>query len=113
MNRAAYPTMAKISLTPERLERLQQCFERALELEAQPRAEFLRQLDTDDADLARRVRGLLDAHAQTRSGFESPVSADFDIGDDVDRWIGRRVGVYEITRRIGVGGMGRRVRSRP
>ena len=98
--------MAKAPLTPERLERLQQCFERALELETQPRLEYLRALTVDDADLATRVQGLLDAHALTGSGFESPVSMDFDFDDDVDRWIGRRVGVYEITRRIGVGGMG-------
>ena len=89
---------------------MQECFERALELEAEPREAFLRTLEADDADLAARVRGLLDAHAQTGSGFESPVSpvslGDAFDDDGVDAWIGRRVGVYDITRRIGVGGMG-------
>src|SRR5688500_15465905 len=99
--------MANTPLTPERLARMQECFERALELETEPRDEFLGTLEAEDADLANRVRGLLDAHAQTESGFESPVSLEFEIDDDgTDAWIGRRVGVYEITRRIGVGGMG-------
>jgi serine/threonine protein kinase/tetratricopeptide (TPR) repeat protein len=99
--------MANTPLTPERLARMQECFERALELETEPRNEFLGTLEVEDADLAIRVRGLLDAHAQTERGFESPVSLEFEIDDDgTDPWIGRRVGVYEITRRIGVGGMG-------
>ncbi len=98
--------MSSVPLTPERLARLQDCFERALELDTDARDTFLRTLYGDDADLATRVRGLLDAHAQTSSGFESPVSVEFGIDDDLDRWIGKRVGVYDIVRRIGVGGMG-------
>ena len=98
--------MANTPLTPEHLERLKEAFERAIELETGPRDDFLRTFDADDADLGKRLRGLLDAHAQTRSALESPVSLDFPGDDDDDRWIGRRVGVYNITRRIGVGGMG-------
>ncbi len=85
---------------------MQECFERALELETALRRSYLLTLDAEDPDLATRVRGLLDAHAQTESGLESPVRLEFPDDEDDDRWIGRRVGVYEITRRIGVGGMG-------
>lgn len=99
-------SMANTPLTPEQLERLKDAFERALELEADPREDFLRTFDADDADLGKRLRGLLDAHAQTRSALESPVSLDVPDDDDDDQWIGRRVGVYDITRRTGVGGMG-------
>lgn len=98
--------MANVPLTPERLARMQECFERALELEDSALAAYLRDLQSEDADLAIRLRGLLDAHAQTGSGFESPVSLEFPEDEGVDPWIGRTVGVYEITRRIGVGGMG-------
>lgn len=98
--------MEKTPLTPERLERMQQCFERALELDTQPRAEYLRTLAGDDADLAMRVRGLLDAHARTENLFESPIARYLPVDDGLDRWIGRRVGVYDITRLIGAGGMG-------
>ncbi|MBP6773326.1 MAG: serine/threonine protein kinase [Gemmatimonadaceae bacterium] len=98
--------MATQPLTPERFARLQEGFERALELETASRADFLCALDAEDADLGQRLRGLLDAHAQTSRGFESPLSLDFAMDDGVDRWIGRRVGVYDIRRRIGVGGMG-------
>ena len=98
--------MSPVTLTPERFVRLQDCFERSLELDADAREAYLQELDGVDADLAMRTRGLLEAHERTASGFESPVSLDFVLDDGVDRWIGRRVGAYEITRRIGVGGMG-------
>jgi len=93
-------------LTPERLERLQLCFERALELETQPRLEYLRQLSADDSDLAARVEGLLEAHAQTANVLESPITPFLPFDEGLDRWVGRRVGVYDITRLIGAGGMG-------
>lgn len=93
-------------LTPERLARLQDCFERALELDTDSRRMFLRTLELDDQELAVRVQGLLNAHALTGSGFDSPIALDGIDDDAHDRWIGQRVGVYEISRCIGVGGMG-------
>lgn len=98
--------MSRPPLTPERLEQLQQHFERALELDTGSRQRYVESIQSKDADLAQRVLGLLEAHAQTESHLESPATLEFAIGDEVDRWIGRRVGAYEISRRIGVGGMG-------
>lgn len=98
--------MASTPLTPERLARLQEHFERALELPTVDRDAMVADVAKQDEDMATRLRGLLDAHAQTGSAFESPVSLEALAAPDTDRWIGRRVGPYEITRRIGIGGMG-------
>jgi eukaryotic-like serine/threonine-protein kinase len=98
--------MANAPLTPQRLALLQQHFEQALALNDDARADALQRLDHDDPPLAARVRGLLAAHARTGSGLESPISLDPLPATDHDRWIGRRVGAYDITRCLGVGGMG-------
>ena len=93
------------SLTPERLGRLQEVFERALELAPSEREAYLTSLD---ATLQTHVRGLLSAHEKTGRELESPISADVvQLLDPAwDRWIGKRVGAWEITRLIGAGGMG-------
>ena len=96
------------SLTPARLADLQAAFEAALEIPAVNREEWLRGLAARDASLAAQVRRLLSAHEQTGRELESPVSADAlqFLDPTWDRWIGARVGAWEITRLIGAGGMG-------
>ena len=93
------------SLTPERLGHLQEAFERALELAPLERESYLVSLD---AKLQAQVRGLLTAHEKTGRELESPISADVVqlLDPTWDRWIGKRVGAWEITRLIGAGGMG-------
>jgi serine/threonine protein kinase/tetratricopeptide (TPR) repeat protein len=93
------------SLTPERLHLLQEAFERALALEAYSRETYLASLDDT---VAARVRGLLAAHEKTGRELESPISADaVQLLDPTwDRWLGKRIGAWEITRLIGAGGMG-------
>jgi eukaryotic-like serine/threonine-protein kinase len=100
--------MAEPALTPARLLQMQECFERALELDPMQRDEYLHSVEGEDAELAIRVRSLLAAHARTGSELESPISSDavLLLDPSTDRWIGERVGVYEISRRIGAGGMG-------
>ena len=58
-----------------------------------------------DPELRREVEALLTAHDRASSFLESPprVSAD----DESKRWIGRRLGVYELIDEIGSGGMGK------
>lgn len=98
--------MGRTPLTPERLAQMQNGFERALEFEGVARSEFLRAMAAEDADLAERVAGLLDAHARTASELENAPAVEFDTDEAADRWIGQRIDVYNITRRIGIGGMG-------
>ncbi len=95
-------------LTPERLARLQVLFEQAVDGPAEGRAALLRATDTEDPDLGRRLRGLLEAHERTGGVLERPAAVlPFPPpGTPSDPWIGRRVGVYQIQREIGFGGMG-------
>jgi serine/threonine-protein kinase len=96
------------SLTPERLARLQDVFERAIDLATGERDAFLLDVAVADPALATQVRRLLAAHERTGHELESPISADaVQLLDPTwDRWIGKRVGAWEIKRLIGAGGMG-------
>ena len=95
-------------LTPARFAAMQACFEEALELDAAERDAMLDGVARHDADLADRVRELLLAHQQTGDALRSPVNAEAlrSITSIPDRWIGTRVGVYEVVSLIGAGGMG-------
>ena len=57
-----------------------------------------------DAGLRSELESLLAAHDRAGSFLEDPAIAA--IADDVTEWSGRRLGVYEIAREIGRGGMG-------
>lgn len=100
--------MPETPLTPERFAQIQAHFEKALELRPEGRSAYLDALARDDAAMAGQVQALLAAHDRTGSALESPM-ADAVVraaaGTD-DRWAGARVGVYQIVRRIGMGGMG-------
>lgn len=86
--------------TPEYFEQLQNLFEKALERPAEQRDEFLRSAVPDDENLRNEVKALLAAHHSDDGRLSSPVTAA------ADPWIGKKVGAYEISRLIGVGGMG-------
>jgi non-specific serine/threonine protein kinase/serine/threonine-protein kinase len=58
-----------------------------------------------DAELRREVEALLTAHDRASSFLESPPQVVAD--EEPKRWIGRRIGVYEIIGEIGSGGMGK------
>jgi non-specific serine/threonine protein kinase/serine/threonine-protein kinase len=91
------------------MEAVEAIFHAALELEPVQRDAFLRGRCADDEILRRDVEALLAAHATAGSFIETPI-ATLDAGlfadETPDRLIGQVVGHYEITRRIGTGGMG-------
>ena len=95
-------------LTPERLRLLQARFEQALAGTATQADALLAELAADDPDLAGRLRRLLAAHARTGRALEQPavVAVRQVLGVEADPRLGTRVGVYEIQRQIGLGGMG-------
>lgn len=100
--------MPEQPLTPARLAQMQECFERALEGGPEHRKAYLHSVASGDPDLATRVRSLLVAHEGAGRALESPISAETVqlLDPSLDRRIGSRVGVYEIVRHIGSGGMG-------
>ncbi|MDZ7630207.1 MAG: serine/threonine-protein kinase [Gemmatimonadaceae bacterium] len=95
--------MDEPELTPTRLARLESLFDAALSLPETARDSFIDETLPDDPVLAAELRALLDAHALSDSALVSPLHGASDIGD---RWTGERLGVFEIGRRIGAGGMG-------
>ena len=96
-------------MEPARLQAIESIFHAALGVERARRDAFLRERCVSDEALRREVEALLAAH-HTAGGFiETPiVTLDEGLFDDdeADRLIGTVVGHYEITKRIGSGGMG-------
>ncbi len=93
--------------TPARLAEIRALFERAIDEAPADLARFLAQAAPDDPQLRQAVHDLLEAHRQTGATLQAPISHESlpRTGAQSDR-TGTRVGPYEVTRQIGVGGMG-------
>ncbi|MCB9504674.1 MAG: serine/threonine protein kinase [Gemmatimonadales bacterium] len=98
--------MADSPWTPTRLHQVRDLFERALEAAPDDLDAFLAAAAPDDARLRDEVRSLLAAHARTGATLVHPLSDSDDLREDRADWTGQRVGVYDVVRRIGMGGMG-------
>ena len=95
--------MAPTPMTATRLVLLESLFDTALSLSGELRESFVQESTSHDPALAADLRALLSAHALGDSVFASPVSADRDLSQ---RWIGARLGAYEVGAQVGAGGMG-------
>ncbi len=96
-----------VPLTPARLRVIKDHFERVVDLPADQRSAILDELRSGDAELAEEVQSLLEAH--DRTGLDPQESGEAlrrAAVASTDPWAGARVGVYQVVRRIGVGGMG-------
>src|SRR5690606_8749208 len=100
--------MAHSPLTPSQLERLQVLFELVVEQPAVARIAILEAEAPDDPQLRAEVLELVRLHEHAERQLRSPLSGPItrDPAAETDHWIGRRMGAYQITRLIGVGGMG-------
>ena len=93
-------------MSESRWERVGDLFEQALALAPDEQARFLDQQCGDDADLREEVESLLASEAAVaEQGFLQP-SKLLATPPPTDPLIGTRLGVYEIKKRIGQGGMG-------
>jgi serine/threonine protein kinase len=101
-------------MSSDRWQRVEKIFERAIELEKEERASYLDHACAGDPDLRREVEELLvsdgaQAHSLTNlvaraaDRAMAPAGAACDISEDLT---GTRIGPYQITSRIGAGGMG-------
>ncbi|MGC4028497.1 MAG: serine/threonine-protein kinase [Steroidobacteraceae bacterium] len=102
-------------MTPESWQRVKELFSAASELPADDTAAWLDAACGGDAQLRAEVDSLLAAHATREAVVDQPAIAHLppDFGQpDRDRWIGRRLGAYEIVELIGHGGMGEVYRAR-
>ena len=97
------------AMNPERFATLRRLFDDAIELAPADRVSLLDRLCADDPLLRADVEQLLLAHERADAHWERPVGMALaealrdETGADQ---VGRRFGAYELTRLIGVGGMG-------
>ena len=109
-------------MSPDRWRQIEEVFQAAVELPSEERAQFLADKCADDQDLKREVLKLIESDESAEDFIESPIWTDSSFlntsakrelsssidgkNGDRDNFLGKRVGVYELTREIGRGGMG-------
>src|SRR5262245_4834925 len=96
-------------MTPERWKRLDALFHEALEFQGEARAAFLAKACGNDEDLREDVGRLLAAHERDSSFIDYPwLDQTHEQTDDLNNLspVGGRIGPYQITSRLGRGGMG-------
>jgi len=88
--------------------RVEAAFDNLLTLEADERAAYLADLEGRDPEVAVQVQRLLDADAQADDTLANPIAAGLQSLSDnlADPWIGKVVGLWRLTSRLGSGGMG-------
>ena len=79
-------------------------FQEALELPPEQRATFC-DAKCDTESMKAELRELLEFHEDDSEFLQSPINV-VDSAPEVDPYIGRHVGDFRITKRIGAGGMG-------
>jgi hypothetical protein len=101
-------------MTPERFRRVEEIFHAALSRAESERAAFLDHVCGGDTALQRDVESLLAQQPSMVSYLEgTSASASLIVGETTEsRLANRRLGVYQVHDRIGVGGMGEVYRAR-
>ena len=95
--------MSETLLSPTRMALLESLFDAAISLPETARESFIAESSSHDATLESELRALLAAHALSESAFASPMSSQRHASE---RWVGSRLGSWEIGKQIGSGGMG-------
>src|SRR5215813_1453211 len=93
-------------MTSQRLERIDEIFQSAVELNGEQRSKYLAVACADDAELRSEIESLLTAHENAGSFIDGSSS------DVAAAWLGNQqhtsgqVGQYKIEKLLGAGGMG-------
>src|SRR6185369_5285038 len=96
-------------MTPERFQQIDRIFQQVLDQPPDERASFLQNACAGDLELHNEVQELL-AHEAGRNGLSLSIRVSAVANDIVENQApnleGRRIGAYQVLRRIGRGGMG-------
>jgi predicted esterase len=96
-------------MTPERWQQVKQIFQSAIERPNSERDGFISQACADDPDLRSQVQSLISSYYTADDSFQSVavnVAAQMIFDDEAKSLLGHCIGPYEVTERIGRGGMG-------
>jgi len=96
-------------MMPERLDRIDEIFQAALDLAPEHRSAYLDQACPRDPKLRAEVQSLISAYERSEGFIETPaleVDAAVIAGPPAKSIVGQSIGHYQIIRRLGVGGMG-------
>ncbi len=110
-------------MSPERWQQIEDVFQAVVDLAPEERLPYLTANHSDDSELIGEIERLIADYEEAGDFIESPVWTDSfmlgatareEIGDalddeikkDNDSMIGRRLGVYLLTKELGRGGMG-------
>jgi TolB-like protein/Tfp pilus assembly protein PilF len=96
-------------MTPARLQTVEQIFHAALDQEPDQVGAFLNTACAGDELLRRKVEALLASHQRAGSFIETPVAGlatSIVENGQADLLVGRTIGHYKLSKRIGTGGMG-------
>jgi eukaryotic-like serine/threonine-protein kinase len=96
-------------MTPAQLQTIEEIFHAALDQEPDQVGAFLNTACAGDELLRRKVEALLASHQGAGSFIESPaagIAARLIENGQADLLVGRTIGHYKISKRIGTGGMG-------
>jgi serine/threonine protein kinase len=97
-------------MAPRRFSRVETLYHAALERPPGERDPFLREACAGDESLLREVQSLLGVEQEARGLLEEPVAAA--VTQQLTDLRGTRLGPYEVSERIGAGGMGEVYRAR-
>lgn len=94
-------------MNPDRWQQVKAALQEAMSLDPSERARYLERIGASDPDLRGEVASLLAADEDAGSGFMcTPLVAARGLPPLHGTLIGRRLGPYELTAQIGIGGMG-------
>lgn len=98
-------------MSPEIWARVEELLDLALALPVTERKPYLDKAAGSEPEIRRQVEDLLEAEAEALGFIEKPLFAlpvydDREFTDQSDPEVGSRIGVYQVLRRIGRGGMG-------